>query len=89
MLVLPSELTHEQATACSRMLAQALRSESESTVVADARSLERFDSSALAVLLDCRRGALALGKGFAVAHMPARLHELAALYGVEGLLPAA
>jgi phospholipid transport system transporter-binding protein len=88
MLVLPAELTHEHAPACARMLAQALRSETEGTVVADAGSLERFDSSALAVLLDCRREALARGKSFAVAHMPARLRELATVYGVVQLLPA-
>jgi phospholipid transport system transporter-binding protein len=89
VLVLPSELTHDQAPACSRMLAQSLRAEADAAVVADARALERFDSSALAVLLDCRREALALGKSFAVAHMPPRLRELATVYGVEGLLPAA
>jgi phospholipid transport system transporter-binding protein len=89
MLVLPAELTHDQAPACSRMLAQALRSEGDAAVVADAGALERFDSSALAVLLDCRREALARGKSFAVAHMPARLRELASVYGVAGLLPAA
>ncbi len=89
MLVLPAELTHDQAPACSRMLAQALRTEGDGTVVADAGALQRFDSSALAVLLDCRREALARGKSFAVAHLPARLRELASVYGVVGLLPAA
>jgi len=58
-------------------------------VVADAGALHRFDSSALAVLLECRREALALGKAFAVARMPPRLRELAAVYGVGELLPAA
>jgi phospholipid transport system transporter-binding protein len=88
MLMLPAELTHDQAAACSRMLAQALRADAEPAVVADAGALERFDSSALAVLLDCRREALALGKTFAVARMPARLRELASVYGVADLLPA-
>ncbi len=89
MLVLPVELTHEQATACSRMLLQALRAESGSAVVADAASLERFDSSALAVLLECRREALALGRAFSVRGLPVRLRELAGLYGIAELLPAA
>ena len=89
MLVLPAELTHEQAPACSRMLAQALKVHAEATVVADAGALTRFDSSALAVLLECRREALALGKRFSVARMPPRLRELAAVYGVGELLPAA
>ncbi|AMO23792.1 STAS domain-containing protein [Ramlibacter solisilvae] len=89
MLVLPAELTHEQALACSRMLAQGLRSQAEPVVVADAGALKDFDSSALAVLLECRREALAAGKTFAVARMPQRLRELATLYGVAELFPAA
>jgi phospholipid transport system transporter-binding protein len=88
MLILPAEITHAYAAACCRMLAQALRSDPGKAVVADAAALARFDSSALAVLLDCRREALALGKTFAVARLPARLRELATLYGVSELLPA-
>jgi phospholipid transport system transporter-binding protein len=87
MLVLPTELTHERAQACCRMLAQALRRESEPVAIVDASALARFDSSALAVLLECRREALALGKTFLVAQLPARLRELAVLYGVAELLP--
>ena len=88
MLVLPAELTHEQAPACCRMLAQALRSDPSTQAVADASELRRFDSSALAVLLECRREALALGKTFAVSHLNPRLRALATLYGVAELLPA-
>ena len=89
MLVLPAELTHEQALACCRMLTQGLRSQREAAVVADAGALSHFDSSALAVLLECRREALALGKTFSVSRLPARLRELAVLYGVADLLQAA
>jgi len=89
VLVLPAQLTHAEAPACCRMLAQALRSEAGTQAVADASALDRFDSSALAVLLECRREALALGKSFAVTQLPARLRELATLYGVADLLPAA
>lgn len=89
MLVLPAELMHADAAACSRMLAQALRAEADTTAIADASALSRFDSSALAVLLDCRREALALGKSFSVSRLPVRLRELATLYGVAELLPAA
>ncbi len=89
MLVLPAELTQAHAPACARMLAQALRAEPQQQVVADASALLQFDSSALAVLLDCRREALALGKQFAVAHMPPRLRELAGVYGVAELLAPA
>jgi phospholipid transport system transporter-binding protein len=87
VLVLPAELTHEQAPACCRMLAQALRSDPSTQAVADASELRRFDSSALAVLLECRREALALGKTFSVSHLHPRLRALATLYGVGELLP--
>ena len=89
MLVLPARLTHDQAGPCVHMLTQALRTQAETAVVADAGALTQFDSSALAVLLECRREALALGKSFSVSRLPARLRELAALYGVAPLLPAA
>jgi len=86
MLVLPAELTHDEAAACARMLAQAMRSESGTQVVADASPLQQFDSSALAVLLDCRREALVAGKSFAVSGLSPRLRELAGVYGVSELL---
>jgi phospholipid transport system transporter-binding protein len=87
VLVLPAELTHAQAPACCRMLAQALRKDAAREAVADASALRHFDSSALAVLLECRREALALGKSFAVHQMQPRLRALATLYGVSELLP--
>jgi len=89
VLVLPGELTHASATACCRMLAQALRSDPSPQAVADASALKVFDSSALAVLLECRREALARGKTFAVANLQPRLQALATLYGVGELLPPA
>ncbi len=89
MLVLPSELTHSQAAACVRMLAQALRTQTDTAVVVDASALKRFDSSALAVLLECRREALTYGKTFSVRELPADLRRLASLYGVAAMLPAA
>ena len=89
MLVLPAELTHAEATACVRMLAQALRSDSGVQAIVDASTLRSFDSSALAVLLECRREALTLGKTFAIANPQPRLQALATLYGVGELLPAA
>ncbi len=89
MIVLPADLTHAQAPACARMLAQAVRAEAGTAVVADASPLQKFDSSALAVLLECRREALLQRKSFAVKALPARLRDLAGLYGVADLLPAA
>jgi phospholipid transport system transporter-binding protein len=88
MLVLPQEISHSNARACAHMLVQALASQ-EQAVVADAEGLEKFDSSALAVLLECRREAQLKGKSFSVRSLPSRLRALAALYGVAQLLPAA
>ena len=88
MLVLPAELMHSQANACLQMLVQGLGSQSGSAVVVDASGLSRFDSSALAVLLEFRRECLALGKSFSVSGLPARLRDLAGLYGIGELLPA-
>ncbi|MDM0114426.1 STAS domain-containing protein [Variovorax sp. J22R133] len=89
MLVLPAKLMHEDAPACMRMLQQGMAGQNGSATVVDASALTHFDSSALAVLLDCRREANASGRGFAVKALPARLRELATLYGVAALLPAA
>lgn len=87
MLVLPERLTHDDAAACSRMLQQALQRDAAASVVVDASALTQFDSSAIAVLLECRRDALAAGKGFSVSDLPVRLGQLASLYGVSQLLP--
>ena len=87
MLVLPAELTHAQAPACLGMLLEAARAEREPQVLVDATALARFDSSALAVLLACRRECLHDGKQFAVRGLAPRLRELARLYGIAELLP--
>lgn len=86
MLVLPPELTHRQATACLQMLLQGLCVHRESGVVVDASAMTVFDSSALAVLLECRREALSVGKTFAVQGLPTALRGMAGLYGVGTLL---
>lgn len=89
MLVLPKELTQFEATACLRMLVQGLRAQSGPDVVVDASGLSRFDSAALAVLLEFRRESLALGKRFSIRGLPVRLADLATLYGIAELLPSA
>ena len=85
-LALPSLLTHDQATACAKSLGLDLRAEKGEAVFVDASALEKFDSSALAVLLQCRRDAVASGKSFAVTGLPRQLRELADLYGISELL---
>ena len=89
-LKLPPTLMHEQADAClslwvSQLQVQVLASQ-PAPVLVDASALHDFDSSALAVLLGLRRVANALGRTVQVTGMPARLRELATLYGVLDLL---
>lgn len=86
MLVLPAELTHVQANTCLDMLREAARGTQADTVLVDASALVRFDSAALAVLLECRREAIHDGKGFAVRGLAPRLQSLAQLYGVVELM---
>ncbi len=88
MLVLPADLTRNEAVACLRMLVQGLRTESSGTILVDAAALHRFDSSALAVLLEFRRQALANGKKLVMRSTPQSLRDLASLYGISDLLPA-
>ena len=68
------------------MLLQGLRVHRETGVVVDASAMAVFDSSALAVLLECRREALSVGKTFAVQGLPPALRGMAGLYGVGTLL---
>jgi phospholipid transport system transporter-binding protein len=88
VLALPSLLTHDQAAACAQTLAAGIRADMSDKVVVDASALVRFDSSALAVLLQCRREAVALGKGLTIEGLPAKLRELAGLYGIQTLIEA-
>lgn len=86
MLTLPAVVTHAEAFQAARGLKAQVAAQSTQVVV-DASALTQFDSSALAVMLACRREALACGKTFAVQHLPARLAQLAGLYGVAELVP--
>ncbi len=89
MLALPAKLTHDEARACVHMLQQGMNAQTATSVTVDASALTRFDSSALAVLLECRRDAQDKGRSFSVKDLPVKLRELATLYGIAGLLPAA
>ena len=87
MLTLPPVLTLATASEFVKGLKQRVPAEAAELVL-DASQLTEFDSSALAVLLECRREALAAAKTFSVMALPARLRQLARLYGVAELLPA-
>ena len=88
MLSLAPVTTHDVVARMMPTLDASLSSSTQAVVV-DASALTVFDSSALAILLQCRRQALAAGKTFAVLGAPARLRQLAQVYGVDSLIPAA
>jgi phospholipid transport system transporter-binding protein len=86
MLLLPASVTAREANDTRRLLLQALKGESGATVVVDASNLTQFDTSALAVLLECHRAADAWGKPFELRNASPKLTALAHLYGVDALL---
>lgn len=86
MLALPKELTQSQAMACLAALLKGMREQPGVQVEIDATPLTRFDSAALAVLLELRRQAAPLGKRLSIQGLPERLSNLAALYGIDELL---
>lgn len=88
MLRLPQTLLHNTAAADLAEMLSAVRAEPSASVAVDAAALERFDSTALAVLLELRRTALQAGKTLALQGVPQRLQDLAGLYGIAELLPS-
>ncbi len=87
MLLLPATVTLAEARDTLRLLQQALESDQGAAEVAvDASQLSAFDSSTLAVLLECRRLAATANRPFTVRGAPAHLADLARLYGVAELL---
>jgi len=86
LLILPADLRHGNAAACLAKLQFQIQSSTEKEVEIQAGALADFDSSALAVLLGCRREAESLSKSLKFKQFPAKLRELALLYGVSDLL---
>lgn len=93
MLMLPEVLTHDEVDDTLRLfrqtLSQPIADTDVSGVTVDGTNLKQFDSSALAVLLECRRMAQTKKLGFTVRSMPTKLMALATLYGLEDLMPIA
>ncbi len=94
--MLPAVITHAEVPHVLRLFKQTLDQAAAVTgsvdaamLTVDGSALQRFDSSALAVLLECQRMARAKGRAFAVQSLPTKLTELARLYGVDGLLQSA
>jgi phospholipid transport system transporter-binding protein len=85
---LPQRLTLDDAVVALGQLERETSSQPGTTALVDASTLQDFDSSAVAVLLELRRSLLAQGKTLQVRHWPQRLRDLVALYGVAELLQA-
>ena len=88
MLLLPAVVTQHEARDVLRVFRESVARLSGGELVVDGAELQRFDSSALAVVLECRRMAQARGWRFSVRRLPDRLVELARLYGVAELFAA-
>ncbi len=86
MIALPPRITQANAPAALAQLLPALHQAEGNRLALNAANLEHFDSSALAVLLECQRQLQKQGKNLHIAQAPARLLELSALYGISGIL---
>jgi phospholipid transport system transporter-binding protein len=85
-LALPAALTLRDARSALASLGPAIASADEPVISVDAAALTQIDSASLAVLLQCRRLAEERERGFEVRNAPARLIDLAQLYGVAEML---
>ena len=84
---LPAAIMQDQAQAVTDSLTGAMSQMAVGGVVTlNASALQQFDSSALAVVLACRRAVLELGGEFQLVGLPERLLALAQVYGVTELL---
>ena len=85
-IALPATLTLADASATLAGLLEAIAA--DPAPVLDATGLQTLDSAAVAVLLQCRRTALAAGKALQIVGAPPKLAQLAQLYGVDELIAA-
>ncbi len=83
---LPETLTLGEASASLAALRQAFLADADPVWRIDAAPLRQLDSSAIAVLLECRRMAAAARREVQIVGAPPRLMELAHLYGVDQLI---
>jgi phospholipid transport system transporter-binding protein len=82
MFALPSTFNHAQAIPSLGLQASVQAQQWQ----IDCAALESFDSTALAFLLDMQRAARQNNAVLAVHNAPARLTQLAVLYGVQELI---
>ena len=87
-IALPAVLLQAQAQSVANGLVASLMAQLAKGGEAklDASALTQFDSSALAVILACRRAALAKGVQLHVTGLPERAQALAKVYGLSALI---
>ena len=88
MLALPASLTFADVPAVLAQLRQAI-GQNGTELAVDGGALRQFDSSALALLLECRRQAEVAKRPLRFVALPQRLLDLAQMYGIAGLLDLA
>jgi phospholipid transport system transporter-binding protein len=88
VMALPATLMQAQAQAVADGLVASLQAHMAAGAepVLDASALMRFDSSALAVILACRRAVQAGGVQLRVMGLPERAQALAKVYGLSAFL---
>ena len=86
MTALPASLTLKDAQAVLESLRAAFAADTGDVWRVDAAPVTQLDTSALAVLLECARIAAAGKRKLEIVNPPARMSDLAHLYGVDGLL---
>lgn len=79
----PSQLTMSDAEAALRAGREAVAA-GETEI--DLSQLQRFDSAAVAALLEWQRLAAGQGRSLRIIHLPAGLASIAQVYGVAHLL---
>jgi phospholipid transport system transporter-binding protein len=89
---LPVKITHQEAELVFKRFNEslkALKAPDMTSFVVDASGLKEFNSSALALLLAFKRQLQSKGLSLEVTHLPAQLHNLAKVYGVDMFLKLA
>jgi phospholipid transport system transporter-binding protein len=86
MTALPASLTLKDAQAVLESLRRSFAAEGGDVWRIDAAPVAQLDTSALAVLLECSRMAAAGKRKLEIVNPPARMSDLAHLYGVDELL---
>ncbi|MEI6769686.1 MAG: STAS domain-containing protein [Betaproteobacteria bacterium] len=89
---LPVKITHSEAELVLKRFKESLKALTApelKTFVVDASDLKEFNSSALALLLAFKRQLQSKGLSMEVTHLPAQLHNLAKVYGVDMFLKLA